>query len=165
MPRLGVALTWRFAIAAVAVFFTAAVAAGKESNVPPATDPAEVGESTVTPNIAVELNRTDSVEAGCRVSFVIRNLTSHAFESMQWDLFFFDPDGLIIGRLAAEAAPLRAGKTSVKLFDLPDLACKDLGRVLINDVLRCEAASDSSGGIDCLGLTIPSSRSQVELVK
>jgi len=131
----------------------------------PGAEDAPEGNATDTERIAVELNRAESLPDGCRLSFVIQNRTHHAFESMQWDLFFFGPDGLIADRMAAEAAPLPAGKTSVKLFDVPGFACEDLKRVLINDVLRCETDSGAGTRIDCLHLTAPSSRAQVELFK
>ena len=115
--------------------------------------------------VTVELNRAESLTDSCRLSFVISNRTPYAFDSMQWDLFFFDPNSLIAARMAAEAAPLPAGKTSVKLFDVPGIKCEGLGRVLINDVLRCETDSSAETRIDCLRLTVPSSRAQVELFK
>lgn len=114
--------------------------------------------------IRVELNRAEPIDDGCRLSFVIENRTPEAFESMQWDLYFFDRDGLITGRMAAEVAPLRAGKTSVKQFDVPGIGCNSLGRVLVNDVLRCESA-DGQAKIDCLGLTLPSSRADIQLIR
>lgn len=120
------------------------------------------GETSV---VAVELNRTESVSAGCRLSFVIRNSTAHAFESMQWDLVLFDPDGFIVTRTAAEAAPLPAGKTSVKLFDVPGSECKGLGRVLLNDVLHCKTRAGAEAQPDCLALTVPSSRADLEFFK
>jgi hypothetical protein len=137
---------------------TAIVAGAGAANAPD-------GTTRDTEIIAVELNRAESLTDGCRLSLVIHNRTSHAFETMQWDLFFFDPAGRIAARMAAEAAPLPAGKTSVKLFDVPGLACEGLGRVLINDVLRCETDSGAGIRIDCLRLTVPSSRAQVELFK
>jgi hypothetical protein len=121
----------------------------------PVGDKARDAQAQDTEVIAVELNRTEPLRDGCRLSFVIRNRTPHAFESLQWDLFFFDPDGLIVGRMAAEAA----------LFDVPDLACDGLGRVLINAVLRCDTSAGGDDLIDCLRLTVPSSRSRVELIK
>jgi hypothetical protein len=115
--------------------------------------------------IAVELNRAEPLPDGCRVSFVIQNRTTHAFESLLWDLFFFDPDGLIAGRLAAEAAPLPAGKTSVKLFDIPGLMCDGLSRVLLNDTIVCETEAGEDVEIDCLQLTVPSSRADIGFIK
>lgn len=115
--------------------------------------------------IAVELNRAEPVGNGCRLSFVIRNRTPLVLTSLQWDLVFFDGDGLIAGRTAAEAAPLPADKTSVKVFDVPGLPCTRLKRVLINDVLRCTGEPGDDTPIDCLGLTVPSNRTDIELMK
>jgi hypothetical protein len=115
--------------------------------------------------IDVELNRVATRGDGCRLSFVIRNGSGSALSSLQLDLVLFDRDGLIVGRTAAEAGPLPAGKTSVKDYDLPDVGCDALGRILINDVVRCETAPGEVAGIDCLDRTRPASRVRVELFK
>ena len=115
--------------------------------------------------VDVELNRVVPQGDGCRLSFVIRNGSGSALSSLHLDLVLFDPDGLIVGRTAAEAGPLPAGKTSVKDYDLPDIGCDALGRILINDVVRCETAPGEVAGIDCLDATRPASRARVELFK
>ena len=115
--------------------------------------------------VDVELNRVTPQGDGCRLSFVINNGSGTALTSLQWDLVLFDRDGLIVGRTAAEAGPLPAGKTSVKDYDLPGVGCDGLGRVLINGVLRCETAPGETAGFDCLERARPSSRSRVELFK
>jgi hypothetical protein len=153
-------VSWRWLpVGGLAWLAATALAAG------PSADKAPDETTIDAAVIAVELNRAESLADGCRLSFVIHNRTPQAFETMQWDLFFFDPTGLIGGRMAAEVAPLRAEKTSVKLFDVPGIKCEGLGKVLINDVLRCETDSGAGTPIDCLQLTVPSSRAQVELIK
>lgn len=90
--------------------------------------------------IRLELNRLEPVEAGCRVYLVVGNDGEQALESLKLDLVLFGSDGVIDRRLALEAGPLRAAKTSVKLFDLTDLPCTGLGSILVNDVLACREA-------------------------
>jgi len=118
--------------------------------------------------IAAELNRADTVANGCRLSFVIRNTTEHDFSSLQWDLVTFDPEGLIAARMAAELAPLRADKTSVKQFDIQDFGCDRIARLLLNDITQCKTKGpdgEMRARNDCLGLMEVSSRTGIELFK
>lgn len=129
---------------------------------------AATGSAAEEDAIAVELNRADALDAGCRLSFVIHNDTPHSFTSLQWDLVGFDSDGLIADRMAAEVAPLLARKTSVKQFDIPTLGCDRLGRLLLNDITQCQTRGGDatlSDPLSCLRLIRPSSRTNIEFFK
>ncbi len=103
--------------------------------------------------VSVELNRLEPKDGACRVSLVIGNGEAKAFDSLKLDMVFFDKKGVIAKRLAVEAGPLRASKTSVKLFDAGDVACDAIGGVLLNDVTAC-----GGGDQDCLGLVTTASK-------
>jgi hypothetical protein len=108
------------------------------------------------------LNRLDGFDGGCRVTLVEKNGTSTAFASLKLDLVVFGGDGIVEKRVGVEAGPLKAGRTSVRTFDLKGLACDGVGRLLINDVLSCQAeglatdAADATGA--CLDALEPRSR-------
>jgi hypothetical protein len=102
--------------------------------------------------VSIELNRLEARDQSCRVSLVVANPGDKAMDSLKLDLVFFDKDGVISRRLAVEAGPVRASKTSVKLFDASDTPCDGLSRVLLNDVTAC------GGGEDCLSMVSTSSR-------
>lgn len=106
--------------------------------------------------LSVELNRLEEREGSCRIYLVIGNKSATAYESLKLDLVLFGTDGVIVRRLAVEAAPLRADKTSVKLFDVSGLACTGIGNVLLNDVLECRGATGDEA--DCIARIVPSSR-------
>ena len=72
----------------------------------------------------------------------------------------FDTDGVIRRRLVIEFGPLRAGKTSIRAFDL-DAACETLGSLLVNDVIVCAPAASG----DCLARLELSSRTAIKLFK
>ncbi len=113
--------------------------------------------------IRIELNKLEKHDGACRAYLVFENSTERNFSVFKLDLVMFGPDGVITKRLAVDTAPLRAAKTSVKLFDLARLGCADVGRILINDVIECR---DQKGKrTDCVTLVAPSSRSSVPLVK
>ena len=79
------------------------------------------------------------------------------------DLVMFDADGIVAKRLAVQTAPLAAGKTSLKVFDMTGLPCEQVGRLLSNDVMDC---IDTDGARnDCLGLLSASQRGAVPFIK
>lgn len=113
--------------------------------------------------VSIELNKLEAQKDACRAYLVFVNETSRAFAALKLDLVMFGTDGVIARRLAVEAAPLIAGKTTVKLFDIAGLACGDIGRVLLNDVMSCR---DQGGERrDCVNLVATASRAKVPFVK
>ncbi|MEM9736988.1 MAG: Tat pathway signal sequence domain protein [Pseudomonadota bacterium] len=112
--------------------------------------------------VGVELNKLEDQGSACQAFMVLENGTDLAFESLSLDLVLFDGAGIIARRLAVEMAPLRPGRTSVKVFGIEGIACADLGRILVNDVLSCQAGGAPRD--DCLGLVQTSSRAPVELI-
>ena len=113
--------------------------------------------------ISVELNKLETVGAGCRVYMVFANGTAGAISSYKPDLVLFGKDGVIAERLVVEGGPLPAGKTRVKLFDVQGLACAAVGQVLLNDLRACEGAGTDAAA--CLEATDTSSRAGVEFIK
>ena len=112
--------------------------------------------------LALELNKLEAIDQGCRVYMVITNDTGSGLDSFQLDLVSFDSTGIIGERLAIELAPLAASKTSVKLFDMTS-ACDALSSVLVNEVLACTSAGQPVEGC-ANGITL-SSKAPSELRK
>lgn len=106
--------------------------------------------------LRMELNRLEPQGESCRAYLLVENTSDDAFKSLRLDLFAFDTDGMIAKRVAVEAGPLPARKTSVKLFDFAGLACERFSRVLLNDVLACEPSVGAKP--DCLALVQTGSR-------
>ena len=92
-----------------------------------------------------------------------RYLEPQAYESLRLDLVMFDKGGVVAKRLAVQAAPLPVGKTSLKVFDITDHACEDIGSILLNDVLECTSDAASAGG--CLARIAVSARGEVKFLK
>lgn len=115
------------------------------------------------PMIGLELNKMEDRDGGCRTYFVVDNATASSFESFKLDLVMFGTDSVIARRLAVEAAPFRAAKTAVKLFDLAGLPCAGIGQVLVNDVPGCR--DENGEQADCLGRLSLASRTLVKLRK
>ena len=113
--------------------------------------------------LRVELNKLESVGEGCRVYLLFENGIEESLRSLKLDLVMFDQESVIARRLAVEGGPLAAGKTVLKVFDVPDLPCSALSRVLLNDVPACAAAEGERS--DCLEVVETSSRTDAEFIK
>lgn len=87
--------------------------------------------------IMVELNKLVSTDNACQIYFVVDNRGPEPLKELQVDAYLFSKEGVILRGVALPFTDLRSGRTSVSAFDLPDLACDDVGRVLVNKVLVC----------------------------
>jgi hypothetical protein len=113
--------------------------------------------------VGIELNRVDEQGPSCRASFVIANPGTETYTSFKLDLVVFDKGGTIVKRLAADVAPLRTEKETVKIFDIPETPCAGIGSILVNDVLDCRASDKPAA--DCVGNIAVSSKLPIKLLK
>jgi hypothetical protein len=113
--------------------------------------------------IGVELNRLEDQGRNCRAYLVVTNPGSAEFASFSLDLVLFDHGGTIMRRLAVDLAPVRAAKTTVKIFDISETACSAIGSILVNDVIHCRDASGDVAG--CIDRVFTSSKLTVSLLK
>ena len=111
----------------------------------------------------IELNKLEPNNEACRAYLVLENRAPQAFEALKLDLVMFDPEGVVAKRLAVEAAPLPAGKTRLKVFDVSGLSCDRIGRTLLNDVLTCKDGAGARN--DCLDLISTSARNGLSFIK
>ncbi|GAB4185298.1 MAG: hypothetical protein OHK0024_25470 [Thalassobaculales bacterium] len=113
--------------------------------------------------VSLELNKLEDQSGNCRVYLVFNNKSAEGYEGLKLDLVLFGQDGVVSRRLALEAGPLRAAKTTVKLFEVAGLPCPAIGQVLLNDVTDCKSAGKEIA--DCLPRLAVNSRTSVPLVK
>jgi hypothetical protein len=113
--------------------------------------------------LSLELNKLEDREGSCRAYLVFDNRTLAGFDSFKLDLVLFGTDGVIIRRMAVEAAPLRPEKKAVKLFDIAGTACAAIGSVLVNDVMSCQGGQGEQP--DCIGQLTVASRVSATLMK
>jgi len=129
----------------------------------PAMVMAEETEGEAEGEVAIELNKLEPKGSDCRAYFVINNKSDKAYDTLKLDFILFRPDGIIDQRFAVQLAPIKAKKRTVKLFDVANTSCDDVGSFLINDAMECKAGSEEIS--DCLqGLSV-SSRTDNELSK
>lgn len=90
--------------------------------------------------LRLELNNAQPVETGCRLTFVATNGLGTDLARAAYEVALFDGDGLVERLTVLDFKALPDGQTKVRQFDLPDLDCAGLGRVLINGTTACDGA-------------------------
>ena len=129
------------------------VAAQTESSTPAATGP-----------LTVEINKFEPNDTGgCRAFFLFRNETGLTFEGFEMSLAIFNSGGVIDRLLSIDAAPLPAARTTLKLFEIPDIACTDISEILLHEIPSCKP--QNADQMDCYSLLELSSRTSAALVK
>lgn len=113
--------------------------------------------------ITLELNKLEPQDKSCRAYLVVGNNGQTVYQTFKLDLVMFQPDGVIGKRFALDLAPIKAGKKTVKLFDLDGVGCDKVGSLLINDVMDCK--TEAGAADDCLSRLELSSLGQVKISK
>lgn len=117
-----------------------------------------------TGRLTVELNKVEEAEGGgCRAFFLFRNETGKTFEGFEMSLAILDGDGVIDRLLTVDAAPLPVARTTLKLFEIPELGCGDVSEVLLHDVTACKPQNEDPA--DCFALMDLVSRAPAAFVK
>jgi hypothetical protein len=114
--------------------------------------------------LVVELNKLEEGEGGaCRAFFLFRNRTGRSFEGFEMSLALLDRGGVIDQLLTVDAAPLPVARTTLKLFEFPDVACGDISELLLHEVGACRP--QNAGEMDCFAFMELDSKADAALVK
>lgn len=117
-----------------------------------------------TARLTVELNKFETADDGsCRAFFLFRNETGKSFAGFEMSLAILDQSGIIDQLLSIDAAPLPAARTTLKLFEIPDIACDGISEILLHDIASCQPQNEDQ--IDCFPLLDLVSRTSAGLVK
>lgn len=123
-----------------------------------AAAPAAVGSA----GVALELNKLETTEKGCRAVVVVNNQSDTPYQTLKLELVMFE-GGVFTRRIAVDLAPVRPQKRSVKLFEIDGIACDKITELLINDVMDCKT---DAGAVDsCLQRLSVSSLASAKLSK
>lgn len=112
------------------------------------------------PAVTLELNRAEEVDGACRLYLVVGNGLDVPLDPFTLDVVAFDVQEIVAARLAVDLAPVPAGKTQVRLFDVAGPGCSGLGALLLNEIVACGAGETS--GRDCLALVAVSTRAPID---
>lgn len=115
-------------------------------------------------SLTVEMNKfEDNPDGGCRAFFLFRNESGKTFEGFEMSLAILDGQGVIDRLLAIDAAPLPVARTTLKLFEIPGLACSQISEVLLHEIPTCKPQNEEA--LDCFPLVTLSSKTAARLVK
>ncbi|MEM1046345.1 MAG: hypothetical protein AAGL24_09345 [Pseudomonadota bacterium] len=107
----------------------------------------------------LELNNARDAEGGCRVSFIAVNGTGIVLDKTAYEVVVFDAEGLVSQFLILEFGHLPANKTKVVQFDLAELSCASISRLLINDAAEC--VSNEAPSTVCLDALSTTARTEI----
>lgn len=115
-----------------------------------------------TAGLTVELNKFEAAEDGtCRAFFLFRNGTPQTFEGFELSVAVIDSDGVIDRLLSVDAAPLPVARTTLKLFEIPEIGCERIAELLVHDIPVCKP--ENADPVDCYNLVTWVSRTEVRL--
>ena len=93
-----------------------------------------------------EQARSDGREPAAATSSIDENNTPARLKEPQIDVFLFDKQSVILRRVALRLSDIRPGhRPKVVLFDLADLDCGSIGRLLVNGSDRLHGGRRESG--------------------
>jgi len=95
-------------------------------------------EAAPAPGLALELNALTPSETGCRVTFLATNTLGTELTRSAFEIALFGTGGGIERLVSLDFKAMPEGKTRVLQFDIGELGCDKVSRVLINDVVACE---------------------------
>jgi hypothetical protein len=110
--------------------------------------------------LVLELNGLEDTDRGCRLTFVVKNEFDKAIKQLRFELALFDSNSRVSSVIVLDAGALPQDKTRVKRFNLPDISCSDVSRVLLNDITECKGQALTAA--KCLSQAEISSRSNIE---
>lgn len=99
-------------------------------------------QQDLSPKLTLELNRLQTAETGCRISFVARNDLGQPIQALGFEFAFFGKEGLLEKLGVLDFGALPQNKSRVLQFTLGELKCTDLTRLLINDAASCDGAPE-----------------------
>lgn len=114
-------------------------------------------------SIIIELNKAENTEQGCRPLFLFDNRSGHQLNRFQVELVLFDQEGVYSNQVLLDMAPLYDGKKTIASFLFTDIACDQIGSILVNDLPACKNSAGST--LDCLALLQVTSKSDIALEK
>ncbi len=129
-----------------------------------AIPPASAIAQEIKGPLTVELNKFEEIDGGgCRSFFLFRNQTGLSFEGFEMSLAILDGNGVIDRLLSIDAAPLPVARTTLKLFEIPEIACSNISEILLHDVTSCRPQNGEE--TDCFAFLALNSKTSAALVK
>ncbi len=111
--------------------------------------PAYAQDAAPAANLDVELNALTPSQKGCMMTFVALNKLPAPINKVSFELAFFNDKNAVDRITVLDFKDLPQGKKRVRQFDMPNVKCETVTRVLINDTPVCDgpAAGECMKGL------------------
>lgn len=120
--------------------------------------------SAQTGGLTVELNKFEQGEgSACRAFFLFHNDLGRTLEAFEMSFAILDGQGVINQLLTVDAAPVPVARTTLKLFEFPDIACDGISEILLHDIAACRPQNGEE--MNCFDVLTLQSKTQAKLVK
>jgi hypothetical protein len=86
----------------------------------------------------VALNALAPSAKGCMMTFVAENDLAAPISKISFELAFFDDRNAVDRVTVLDFRDLPVGKKRVRQFDMPNVKCESVSRVIINDTSVCD---------------------------
>lgn len=86
----------------------------------------------------VELNALTPSAKGCMMTFVAENDMASPINKISFELAFFNDKSTVDKLTVLDFRDLPVGKKRVRQFDMPNVKCEAVTRVIINDTPVCD---------------------------
>ncbi|WP_245411846.1 hypothetical protein [Phyllobacterium leguminum] len=116
-------------------------------------------ETAPAPALNLELNALDPSEKGCRLTFIAANDLNVQLDKVTFEMVLFNAEQRVERLSILDFKTLPAGKTKVRRFDLANIKCDSISRILINDATECTGQGVAEGV--CIKQLKTSSKSSV----
>ena len=106
-------------------------------------------QDAATAKLDIELNALAPSQKGCMMTFVAENNLQAPINKISFELAFFNDKNAVDKITVLDFRDLPQGKKRVRQFDMPNVKCEAVTRILINDTPVCDgpAAGECMKGL------------------
>ncbi len=123
---------------------------------------AAAAETPAPAGLAIELNAAETVDADCKLTFLITNNLAAPLDKAIYETVLFDQSGTVDRLTLFDFGTLPIGRPRVRQFVVPQTTCENLGRILFNGAQTCTGEGLDAGV--CETDLAPSSRTKIEVL-
>jgi hypothetical protein len=95
-------------------------------------------DAAAVSSLDVELDGLAPSQKGCMMTFVALNKLATPINKVSFELAFFNDKNAVDRITVLDFRDLPQGKKRVRQFDMPNVKCESVTRVLINDTPVCD---------------------------
>lgn len=106
-----------------------------------AQDAAAAAPAAPANALEVELNALAPSQKGCMMTFVALNKLAAPVNKISFELAFFNDKNAVDKITVLDFRDLPEGKKRVRQFDMPNMKCEAVTRIIINDTPVCDGPS------------------------